>query len=96
MLSGNQNDRGTGRSQTADWWDWLGNDPRLTPGLRESCRRTLAGFEPFCLRRRASVVSPNCLDTSQAAEFAMGRRQMNRRDATSAEVLASAVISALQ
>ncbi|MGO8926225.1 MAG: integron integrase [Limisphaerales bacterium] len=54
MLSGNPIDRGTGRSETADWRDWLANDPRLTPGLRESYRPTLTGFDQFCLRRRAS------------------------------------------
>jgi integron integrase len=54
MLSENQNDRGTGRSEAADWRDWLAKDSRLTPGLRESYRPTLTGFDEFCLRRRAS------------------------------------------
>jgi integron integrase len=54
MLSGNQISRGTGRSEAADWRDWLANDPRLTPGLRESYRRTLTEFDQFCLQRRAS------------------------------------------
>jgi hypothetical protein len=54
MLSGNQIGRGTGRSEAADWRDWLANDPRLTVGLRECYRRTLAGFEQFCLQHAAS------------------------------------------
>ena len=41
--------RGTGLSESATWRNWLTNDPMLTPGLRESYQRTLAGFEQFCL-----------------------------------------------
>lgn len=36
--------RGTELSGSASWRNWLVNDPLLTPGLRESYRRTLAGF----------------------------------------------------
>ena len=54
MLSGNQMSRGTGRSEAADWRNWLEHDHLLGPVLRESYRRTLASFEEFCLRRGAS------------------------------------------
>ena len=57
MLSGNQNSRGTGRSESADWRNRLENDPLLSPGLRESCQRTSADFEQFCLKRGASGTS---------------------------------------
>ena len=53
MLSGNQLGRGTGRSEAADWRNRLANDPLLTPGLRESYRRTLTQFDQFCLQRGA-------------------------------------------
>jgi integron integrase len=46
--------RGTEPSGSASWRNWLVNDPLLTPGLRESYRRTLAGFEQFYLKRGAS------------------------------------------
>lgn len=48
MLSGNQIGPRAGLDEAADWRNWLANDPRLTPGLRESYRGTLAGFEQFC------------------------------------------------
>jgi integron integrase len=51
MLSGNPLGRPVGASQTADWRNWLTQDTRLTPGLRESYGPVLAGFEQFCLRR---------------------------------------------
>ena len=54
MLSGNPISRGTGRSEAADWRNWLANDARLTPGLREDYRRTLTSFEEFCLGRGTS------------------------------------------
>ncbi|MGO8926206.1 MAG: hypothetical protein ACLQU3_04860 [Limisphaerales bacterium] len=54
MLSGNQKSRGTGPSEAADWRNRVANDHRLTPGLRESYRGTLAGFEQFCRQRGAS------------------------------------------
>ena len=54
MLTGNQIDGGTGRSEAADWRNWLEHDHLLGPVLRESYRRTLASFEEFCLRRGAS------------------------------------------
>jgi hypothetical protein len=54
MLSGNQIGRGTGRSEAADWRNWLDRDHLLTVGLREGYRRTLAGFEQFCLQHAAS------------------------------------------
>jgi hypothetical protein len=47
-------DGATGPSSHADWRKWLGNDSLLTPGLRESCRRTLEGFEQFCRKRGVS------------------------------------------
>ena len=43
-----------GCGEAADRRIWLERDPLFTPGLRESYRRTLAGFEQFCLRRGAS------------------------------------------
>jgi hypothetical protein len=54
MLSGNPISHRTGHSKSADWRNWLENDPLLTPGLRESYRRTLEGFEQFRLKRWAS------------------------------------------
>jgi integron integrase len=54
MLTGNPIDGGTGRSEAADWRNWLEHDHLLGPVLRESYRRTLASFEEFCLRRDAS------------------------------------------
>jgi hypothetical protein len=53
MHTGNQISRGTGRSERADWRNWLENDPSLIQGLRESYQRTLAGFEQFCRKRGA-------------------------------------------
>ncbi len=41
----------------ADWRQWLETDGLLSPGLRESYRRTLAGFEEFC-RKRAGMQMP--------------------------------------
>ena len=38
----------------ADWPGWLEADGLLSPGLRESYRRSLEGFEQFC-RKRAQV-----------------------------------------
>ena len=54
MLSGNPISHRTGYSESADWRNWLVNDYLLTPGLRESYRRTLEGFGQFCLKRGAS------------------------------------------
>jgi len=64
-------------------------DLTIDMALLTELSRGWAGASP------ASVASPNCLDTSQAAEIAMGRRQMNRRDAMSAEITADAKTSAL-
>lgn len=38
-------ERQTESGQTADWWRWLAKDACLPPGLRESYRRTLEGFD---------------------------------------------------
>lgn len=46
-----------GPSKSASWRNWLEKDPLLTPGLRESYQRTLAGFEQFCLKRGTSGTS---------------------------------------
>ena len=35
------------------WRQWLAADDLLSPGLREGYRRTLEGFEGFCLKRAA-------------------------------------------
>jgi len=51
MPTGDSTDRETVRSRAADWQHWLANDPLLTAGLRESYRRTLEGFDQFCLKR---------------------------------------------
>ena len=51
MLGDDPTGRGTGGGQTADWRNWLANDPLLTPGLQESYRRTLERFEQFYLKR---------------------------------------------
>ena len=55
MLTGSRTDGATGLSSDADWRNWLENDRLLTPGLRESYRRTLEGFEEFCRTRRVVV-----------------------------------------
>ncbi len=57
MLTGDPIGGETARSQAADWRNWLANDPLLTPGLRESYRRTLEGFNQFCLKRRGGASS---------------------------------------
>ncbi len=54
MLTGDHADGATGPSSHAHWRKWLGNDSLLTPGLRESYRRTLEGFEQFCRKRWVS------------------------------------------
>jgi len=67
MLSGNQISRGTGRSEAADWRNWLESDHLLTPSLRESYRRTLESFDQFCVKRGAR-------GTSAGGACAAGRR----------------------
>ena len=48
----------------ADWPGWLEADGLLSPGLRESYRRTLEGFEQFCRKRAQGQGTP---DTPAAA-----------------------------
>jgi hypothetical protein len=57
MLTGDPIGGETGRSPTADWRNWLANDPLLTPGLRESHRPTLEGFDRFRLKRGSARAS---------------------------------------
>ena len=55
MLTEDHLHRGTAGNDPADWRKWLENDNSLTPGLRESYQRTLAGFERFCLKHGAGA-----------------------------------------
>jgi len=45
MLNMAHNDHPADADPLADWPGWLEADGLLSPGLRESYRRTLAGFE---------------------------------------------------
>ena len=45
MLNMAHNDPPIDADPLADWPGWLEADGLLSPGLRESYRRTLAGFE---------------------------------------------------
>ncbi len=49
----------------ADWPGWLEADGLLSPGLRESYRRTLEGFDQFC-RKRAQGQATSGTPGSQA------------------------------
>jgi hypothetical protein len=55
MLTGDHLQRRTECNDPADWRKCLANDNSLTPGLRESYQRTLAGFERFCWQRKRSA-----------------------------------------
>ena len=57
MLTGDPIGAETGRSRTAEWRNWLANDPLLSPGQRESYRRTLEGFDQFSLKRGSGGAS---------------------------------------
>ena len=54
MLNTAHSDSPADADALADWPGWLEADGLLSPGLRESYRRTLEGFEQFC-RKRAQV-----------------------------------------
>jgi len=58
MLNGTHQDNVTEPGPLADWRQWLETDPLLSPGLRESYRRTLEGFEQFC-RKRPGAQAPS-------------------------------------
>jgi hypothetical protein len=47
----------------SQWAEWLQADPTLSPGLRESYRRTVAEFLQYCAGRAAAV------SVAQAREF---------------------------
>ena len=55
MLTGDHLRRRTECNDPADWRKCLENDNSLTPGLRESYPRTLAGFERFCWQRKTGA-----------------------------------------
>src|ERR1035441_1576170 len=55
MLTGDHLHRRTECNDPADWRKCLENDNSLTPGLRESYERTLAGFERFCWQRKTGA-----------------------------------------
>jgi len=57
MLNGTHQENVTEPGPLADWRQWLEADGLLSPGLRESYGRTLAGFEEFC-RKRAGMQVP--------------------------------------
>ncbi len=63
----------TGRSQAADWRIWLANDPVRTPGLRESYRGTLDGFDQFCLQRGGGATSAGGAFTPARPSVALAR-----------------------
>ena len=69
MLTENQADQHSGRSQTADWRHWLSKDSSLSPGLRESYRRTLEGFDQFCVKRGGGVGTSGGATVALAREF---------------------------
>ena len=48
-------ERQTESGQTADWWRWLAKDACLPPGLRESYRRTLEGFDQLSAGARKTA-----------------------------------------
>ena len=60
--SGNETEAGGG----ADWRQWLEADGMLSPGWRESYRRTLEGFEQFC-RKRAGAQPPSAGASASAS-----------------------------
>jgi integron integrase len=73
MLTGDHTDGATGPSSPADWRNWLGNDSLLTPGLRESYRRTLEGFEEFCRKRGVSGSSGGGAPAAARATVGLAR-----------------------
>jgi hypothetical protein len=73
MLTGGHTDGATGLSSHADWRNWLGNDSLLTPGLRESYRRTLEGFEEFCCKRWVSGSSCGGAPAAARATVSLAR-----------------------
>ena len=74
MLTGNQADPPTGPSQAVDWRQGLAQDWSLSPSVRESYRRTLEGFEQFCLKRAGGAGAPIRPTVALAREFVELRR----------------------
>ena len=58
MLNMAHNDHPADADPLADWPGWLEADGLLSPGLRESYRRTLEGFEQFCRKRAEGRGTP--------------------------------------
>jgi len=73
MLTGDHTDGATGLSSHADWRNWLGNHSLFTPGLRESYRRTLEGFEEFCRKRGVSGSSGGGAPAAARATVGLAR-----------------------
>ena len=59
MLNMAHNDHPADADPLADWPGWLEADALLSPGLRESYRRTLEGFEQFCRKRAEGRGTPS-------------------------------------
>ena len=57
MLIMAQKDNAGEAGALTDWRPWLEAGELLSPGLRESCRRTPVGFEGFCRKRVAAQAS---------------------------------------
>ena len=58
MLNTAHSDSPADADALADWPGWLEADGLLSPGLRESYRRTLEGFEQFCRKRAQGQGAP--------------------------------------
>ena len=69
MHTADQIGGGIGRNDAPDWPGWLAKDPSLTPGWRESYRRTLAGFEQFCRKRGSGADGPARPPVALAREY---------------------------
>ena len=59
MLNMAHNDHPADADPLADWPGWLEADGLLSPGLRESYRRTIEGFEQFCRKRAEGRGTPS-------------------------------------
>jgi len=69
MLTGDETGAGNRHGAEAGWRSWLAAETSLSPGLQESYRRTLEGFDAFCRQRATRAGGPVGLTVALAREY---------------------------
>jgi hypothetical protein len=78
VMSEARNDNSSERDPLAGWAEALLADGALSPGLRESYRRTIAGFEVFCQQRVRAAGSAGPLGRRAAIALAREHVELQR------------------